>query len=359
MNCIAGSGMEEALKKLLQLQREIFEKDVWKKRQTVASYYKYIIEEAKELEQAVLNNDAEELKEELGDLLWNILVLSHLAEKEGLFNLKDVLGHVHQKMIERHPHIINTKNPYELTEEKWNVIKQRQKERKQARQKIHIIKPVHIIKSEEGHKKNSQLPTYEEALGLFDEYHVPKRIQAHCEKVSELAWHLAQKIQQNGIPVDVELTRIGALLHDWMKAATLHSPDQTKEWGYAFTDQELKMWKQLREQFSGKDEEQIGAELLQNMYPSISQFLLNKRKALKTPFAERAWEVKIVHYADWRVQGTTIVPLAQRMEYIFQKYKKKIIDDGTSPEILAQTELKAEQEICAAAGISPEDLEQG
>lgn len=344
--------MEEALKRLLQLQREIFEKDAWKKRQTVASYYKYILEEAQELEQAVLNNDAEELKEELGDLLWNILVLSNIAEKDGLFNLKDVLDQVYQKMIERHPHIINATHPYELTEEKWDVIKQRQKERKQERQKIHIIKQG--VENENG----KLLPTYEEALELFNEYHVPKRIQAHCEKVSELAWHLAQKIQQNGISVDVELIRIGALLHDWMKVATLQSPDQTKEWGYSFTDQELKMWKQLREQFSGKDEEQIGAELLQHSYPLISQFLLNKRKALETPLAERTWEVKIVHYADWRVQGTIIVPLAKRMEYIFQKYKKRIVDVGTSPEILACAELKAEQEICAAAGINPEDLGQ-
>ena len=66
---------------------------------------RYLIEEAYEVLEALESPSPENLREELGDLLFHILFLARLAEEAHEFNLGDVLGEIAAKMIRRHPHV--------------------------------------------------------------------------------------------------------------------------------------------------------------------------------------------------------------------------------------------------------------
>jgi len=204
-----------------------------------------------------------------------------------------------------------------------------------------------------------KLPSYEEGIALFRQYSVPTNIQAHCEKVCEIATELAEKLKAKGVPIDVELTRIGALFHDWMKAATLENFDVLKKFGHTPTPEEIKAWKELRERFKGKRECEIAYELLKDTYPELAKLLIAEENSTwyGQPLAPRSWEVKVIHYSDWRVYGTKVVTLAHRIDDLFKRYNKVIMEKGIEKwKSAEEAEFKHEKEICETAGITPEDI---
>lgn len=78
---------------------------VWFRRQTFQSLRRYLLEEVYEVLEPLDSESPEKLREELGDLLFQIIVLSQLASECGWFSLADVLHHVNEKVIYRNPHI--------------------------------------------------------------------------------------------------------------------------------------------------------------------------------------------------------------------------------------------------------------
>lgn len=77
----------------------------WDKEQDFKSIVKYTIEEAYEVADAIENEDMAELKEELGDLLLQIIYYTQMAAEDGIFNFDEVADAVADKMISRHPHV--------------------------------------------------------------------------------------------------------------------------------------------------------------------------------------------------------------------------------------------------------------
>ncbi|MCX6695398.1 MAG: MazG family protein [Candidatus Altiarchaeota archaeon] len=77
----------------------------WDREQTIESMAEHLKNEADEVLDAINAKDRENLKEELGDLLWNIIFVSKIAEDEGLFTINDVMDGVREKIIRRHPHV--------------------------------------------------------------------------------------------------------------------------------------------------------------------------------------------------------------------------------------------------------------
>lgn len=97
----------------------------WDQKQTVESFRPYLLEEMHELFEALDHQDNNHIKEELGDLLFQVLFLCNLHEEEGLFTINEVLETISAKMIRRHPHVFGDKK---ITSEKelrrnWNRIK--------------------------------------------------------------------------------------------------------------------------------------------------------------------------------------------------------------------------------------------
>ena len=101
----------------------------WDKEQTHDSLRKNLLEESHEVIEAIDSNDMEHLKEELGDLLLQIVFHAKLAEQENAFNFNDVVEVVTAKMIRRHPHIFSDvkADNAEAVLTNWEAIKKQEK----------------------------------------------------------------------------------------------------------------------------------------------------------------------------------------------------------------------------------------
>ena len=78
---------------------------VWDRDQTHASLVQYLVEETFELVDAIEAGDRDELIEELGDVLYQVVFHADIAAEAGEFTLEDVAKHMRQKMVARHPHV--------------------------------------------------------------------------------------------------------------------------------------------------------------------------------------------------------------------------------------------------------------
>ncbi len=106
----------------------------WDLKQGSRDIGRYLIEEAYEVLDALESGSAEDLREELGDLLFQILFLARIEEEEGRFDIGGVLQGIAEKMIRRHPHVFGeaTVSGVEEVKANWDKIKSREKEGKAA-----------------------------------------------------------------------------------------------------------------------------------------------------------------------------------------------------------------------------------
>ena len=97
----------------------------WDKKQTKESLKPYLIEEAYELFEAIEENDPEHIKEELGDLLFQIVFQCQLAKEKAEFDMSDVIEQIAKKMRSRHPHVFGDAecNTPEEVLKQWEVLK--------------------------------------------------------------------------------------------------------------------------------------------------------------------------------------------------------------------------------------------
>ncbi len=94
-----------AIDRLLTIMDELREQCPWDKKQTLESLRHLTIEETYELADAILANDLDEIKKELGDLLLHIAFYSKIGSESKAFDIGDVAISISEKLIHRHPHI--------------------------------------------------------------------------------------------------------------------------------------------------------------------------------------------------------------------------------------------------------------
>ena len=95
----------DAFKRLLIIMDELREQCPWVRKQTMESLRNLTIEETYELADAILDNDMQEIKEEIGDVMLHMVFYSKIASETGDFDIADSLNAVCDKLINRHPHI--------------------------------------------------------------------------------------------------------------------------------------------------------------------------------------------------------------------------------------------------------------
>lgn len=104
----------------------------WDKKQTHQTLMKYLFEESNEYNEAVQKLDYDNMKEELGDVLLQIIFHAQIAKENNEFDIYDVLDTINEKMIRRHPHVFG--NSKAATEEEirkeWEKIKAEEKKKK-------------------------------------------------------------------------------------------------------------------------------------------------------------------------------------------------------------------------------------
>ena len=130
--------LSEEMIKLVKIMEKLRGEDgcPWDKKQNYYSLKSYILEEAYEVVEALENKDIKHLKEELGDLLLQVIFESQIAKEQKDFDLIDVIKNINKKLIKRHPHVFTDLEINDAAEVKktWNKIKEEEKE-----QKLNII----------------------------------------------------------------------------------------------------------------------------------------------------------------------------------------------------------------------------
>lgn len=128
----------DELAKFVDIVRQLRDPDKgcpWDRKQTLMSLRRYLVEESGEYLDAVENGDPAAIKEELGDLLLQVVLNAQVASDDHLFNLQDVAAAESAKMLRRHPHVFGSKSLH--TEEElrasWEAIKQQEKADADAR----------------------------------------------------------------------------------------------------------------------------------------------------------------------------------------------------------------------------------
>lgn len=104
----------------------------WDKVQTRATLAPMFVEEAKEVQEAIENDDIENLVEELGDILLHVAMQTQLGIEEELFNFSEIIEGIVNKMIRRHPHVFGDCEAKTLNDvnKLWNIIKKQEKSNK-------------------------------------------------------------------------------------------------------------------------------------------------------------------------------------------------------------------------------------
>src|SRR5690554_2549237 len=119
----------EAFGRLLDIMDELREKCPWDHKQTNESLRANTIEETYELAEAIINDDNNEIKKELGDLLLHIVFYSKIGEEKEAFDVADVCNAISDKLIFRHPHVFGDKkiDSASKVEQSWEQIKLKEK----------------------------------------------------------------------------------------------------------------------------------------------------------------------------------------------------------------------------------------
>jgi MazG family protein len=115
----------KSFQRLLTIMDDLREKCPWDREQTMESLRTLSIEEIYELSEAIINEDANEIKKELGDLFLHLVFYAKIAQEKGWFDVSEVLESICDKLVQRHPHIYGevSVNSAEQVKQNWEAIK--------------------------------------------------------------------------------------------------------------------------------------------------------------------------------------------------------------------------------------------
>lgn len=125
-----------SIKTLLDIMRMLRDKDngcPWDIEQTLESLSPCVVEEAYEVSDAIARKDFENLKEELGDVLLQVIFQAEIANESNLFNFEEIVDSLNKKLIRRHPHVFDgASRPLSAEEQtkRWDKIKAQEKTHK-------------------------------------------------------------------------------------------------------------------------------------------------------------------------------------------------------------------------------------
>lgn len=115
----------EAFGRLLDIMDDLREQCPWDKKQTLQSLRHLTLEEVYELSDALIEEDLEEIKKELGDVLLHLVFYAKIGSEKGSFDMADVINSLNEKLIFRHPHIygdVEVKDEEEV-KQNWEKLK--------------------------------------------------------------------------------------------------------------------------------------------------------------------------------------------------------------------------------------------
>lgn len=149
------------MQKLLDIMQTLRAQCPWDQAQTPESLTRYAIEEAYEVEAAVRSGNTQHVKEELGDLLLQVVFQSQMYSEQGAFDFNDVVDVLCEKLIRRHPHVFESEKYQNMTEQQvaelWQEIKQSEKKGESKRRLDDVKHAPALIQAENIQKNVAQV----------------------------------------------------------------------------------------------------------------------------------------------------------------------------------------------------------
>lgn len=128
--------MKKNFKDLLELARHLRSPEgcPWDREQSLRTLKSFIVEEAYEVVEAIESGDTDNIVEELGDLLYQIIFASQISSEENKFNINNVINGLHAKLVRRHPHVFGEQKADDAEEalRRWNSEKLKEDNRNKS-----------------------------------------------------------------------------------------------------------------------------------------------------------------------------------------------------------------------------------
>jgi XTP/dITP diphosphohydrolase len=204
--------------RLLDVMNDLREKCPWDQKQTWESIRILSIEEVHELSEAIMAQDQQEVKKELGDLLLHIVFYSKIASENGYFDIGDVCNSLIEKLIRRHPHIygnVQVSNEEEVLQN-WEQIKLAEKGTKKNGLLDGVPKGLNsIVKAFRMQEKASQVgfdwdeaeKAYEKVEEEWAEFKAAQNKMEEEEEFGDYLFALINYARLKGINPDTALER--------------------------------------------------------------------------------------------------------------------------------------------------------
>jgi ATP diphosphatase len=134
----------QAINQLIEIMQALRDKQTgcpWDIEQDFRSISPYTIEEAYEVADAIERNDMADLKDELGDLLFQVIFHAQMAKEQGAFDFADVVTAINEKLVRRHPHVFadeQVENKRQLAE-RWEQHKQNERDNKSDKESVSVL----------------------------------------------------------------------------------------------------------------------------------------------------------------------------------------------------------------------------
>ena len=132
------------LSRLLEIMQTLRDPNTgcpWDQAQNFASIVPYTIEETYELADAILSGDMQDIKDELGDVLFQVVFYAQLAKEQGDFNFDDIAKAISDKLVRRHPHVfdVTEHKSADALNKQWEQIKAQERASKKAEPDASIL----------------------------------------------------------------------------------------------------------------------------------------------------------------------------------------------------------------------------
>ena len=205
-----------SLDKLIDITKKLRSEDgcPWDKKLTLKDLKSYILEEAYEIIDALEKNDKDNIKEEAGDLLLQIIFISNICEENKDFNFSDVILRLSDKLIRRHPHVFGNKiaDTAEDAKEIWDYQKKSEKTKGKLNSDTPNIRAIKISKeyAQKGLEFSSSNEILNKLIEEINEFEVAsnnKNFENMEDEIGDIIFTCLNLCRFNKINPDIALAR--------------------------------------------------------------------------------------------------------------------------------------------------------